>query len=132
MLAVDWGRRWPWVVLAASVLVTLGPVPVVVGITAVIGSRRYRALRARQRRRLDIQQGLPDVIDLLRLGADAGMTVSLALTAVAEHVTGSLAVAVGSVLDRAARGVRLADALDGLRIDPVVEPLVDALVDAER
>lgn len=132
LMGVDWRRRWPWMALAGAVLVTLGPVPVVVGIAAVMGGRRLRALRERQRRRLDVQRGLPDVIDLLRLGADAGMTESLALAAVAEHVTGPLAVAVGSVLDRAARGVRLADALDGLRIDPVVEPLVDALVDTER
>jgi len=133
--SVAWRRRvprWGWWSAAAVGAVIVGPVPVVAVVGAVLAARRWRALRQRGHRRRDVQRALPDVVDLLRLGADAGLTVSMALGAVADHVSGPLGGAAGGVVDRAGRGVRLVDALDGLRLDPVVEPLVDALVDAER
>lgn len=127
-------RRVPmgWWLVGAVGLVLVGPLPTVALAAATLAVRRWRVLRRRARRRTEVHRSLPDVVDLLRLGADAGLTVSMALSAVAEHGVGPLAGAVGSVMDRAGRGVRLVDALDGLRIDPAVEPLTDALVDAER
>jgi len=122
--------RW-WLAGAVGVVV-LGPVPTLAVVGAVLAVGRWRGLRRTRHHRREVQASLPDVVDLVRLGADAGLTVPLALDAVAEHATGPLAGAVGAVMDRVARGVRVVDALDGLRIDPAVEPLVDALVDAER
>lgn len=127
-------RRVPlrWWLLGAVAVVVVGPAPTAALVGVTLAVRRWRVLRHRQQRRNDVHRSLPDVVDLLRLGAEAGLTVPLALAAVAEHGVGPLAGAVAAVLDRTARGVRLVDALDGLRLDPVVDPLVDALVDAER
>jgi len=113
-------------------VVLIGPLPSLVAVGAVVALGRWRALRRSRIERADLHRSLPDVVDLLRIGAESGLTVPMALAAVAEHGVGPLAEATGAVMDRAARGVRLVDALDGLRIDPVVGPLVDALLDAER
>lgn len=127
--------QWAMVLAGGAGLVgllTFGPVPVLAVAGALLAARRWRALRRTYRIRHELQRSLPDVVDLLRLGAEAGLTPPLALGAVAEHAVGPLAEAVGAVVDRTRRGVRLVDALEGLRVDPAVEPLVDALVDAER
>jgi tight adherence protein C len=126
------GRPSLWWVVAVVAVVVVGPIPTVVGVGVALTLRRWRALRRARIERAELHRSLPDVVDLLRIGAEAGLTVQMALDAVAEHAVGPLAEAVGAVMDRVARGVRLVDALDGLRVDPVVGPLVDALVDAER
>lgn len=125
-------RRWVRWLPAVVALVVIGPVPTAAGLVVVVAVGRWRTLGRRRRRALELRHSLPDVVDLLRLGADAGLTAPLALEAVAHHGLGPVAEAAGAVMDRTARGVRLVDALEGLRVDPTVEPLVDALLDAER
>lgn len=121
-----------WWAAAAVAVLLIGPVPALVGVGVGVVLRRWRSLRRSRLERAELHRSLPDVVDLLRIGAEAGLTVSMALDAVAEHGVGPLAEGAGAVMDRVGRGVRLVDALDGLRLDPVVSPLVDALVDAER
>jgi tight adherence protein C len=93
-----------------------------VGSRHAVGSRRARQVRA----------GLPDAVELLRIGADAGLTVPQALAALADDGQGAVAGAVALVLRRVAHGQRLADALESLRVEPALAPLADALIDAER
>jgi tight adherence protein C len=80
----------------------------------------------------DVQDTLPDAVDLLRLGALAGLTVPQALAALAGHGRGPVAAGAALVLRRASRGERLADALELLRAEPSLATLADALIDAER
>jgi len=91
--------------------------------------------RARRRRVLDAYAaGLPEVVDLLSLAVGAGLTVSLAVDAVARRATGPLADELARVREEVALGRRLADALDDLpgRCGEAVRPLVAALVASER
>jgi tight adherence protein C len=90
-------------------------------------------LRNPQRRLArQVRASLPDAVDLLRIGADAGLTVHQSLTALASHGDGPVAAGAAMVLRRAAHGQRLADALELLRVDASLAPLADALIDAER
>jgi tight adherence protein C len=78
--------------------------------------------------------GLPEVVDLLVLAVEAGLTVPLAVAAVARRADGPLAGELRRVLDEVAVGRRLADALDELpaRGGEAMRPLVAALVSSER
>jgi tight adherence protein C len=89
---------------------------------------------AHQRRRLArrVRAALPDAVDLLRLGAEAGLTTSQALAALAAHGSGPVAAGAAVVLRRVAHGERLADALEVLRAEATLATLADALIDAER
>ena len=127
-------RRHPGVAVALVVLaVVVGPVPplaVVAGGALVAHRRRRASSRAHRRAALD---ELPDLVDLVRLAAEAGLTVPLALREVVDVGDGPVASALGVALGRTARGARLADALEATRAEvPEAAPLVDALVAAER
>ena len=61
-----------------------------------------------------LEAELPDVVDLLVLAVGAGLTVPLALDAVARRATGALAAELGRVVAATRQGHRLADALDAL------------------
>jgi tight adherence protein C len=128
-------RRWQRVAVGVLVVV----VAAVVGVMAatllaamamgvVVLARR--AARARSQR--EVRQTLPDVVDLLRLGAEVDLTVFQAVSAVADHGLGPVATEAATVVARTRAGMRLVDALEHLRDDPVVAPLADALIDAER
>ncbi len=90
--------------------------------------------RGRQRRRAAaVVAETPDLVELFRLAVGAGLTVHLAVEAVATRAGGVTGAALAAVPDRVAVGERLAEALgpvaacgDGVR------PLVDALVASER
>lgn len=92
------------------------------------------AWRARRRRRDDVLGQLPDVADLLLVGVEAGLTVRLALGAVATGVTGIVAETFEQAVRDVERGCRVADALDGLTdlLGDPVRPVVEVLLDAER
>jgi tight adherence protein C len=94
-------------------------------------------LQARRRHRrclVAIATDLPDVVDLLVLAVGAGLTVRLAVAAVARRSPGPLGAELGRALEEADLGRRLADALDDLpeRAGEATRPLVGALIASER
>ena len=92
------------------------------------------ARRRRRRHLAAIAADLPDVVDLLVLAVGAGLTVRLAVAAVARRSPGPLGAELGRALQEADLGRRLADALDDLpeRAGEATRPLVGALIASER
>jgi len=128
-------RRWlaaTGVGLSVLVMLVLGPL-FVVALAAMAASTVAVARRAaRIQSQRELRRTLPDVVDLLRLGAEADLTVLQAVSAVADHGLGPVASEAAIVVARTRAGVRLVDALECLRSDDVLAPLADALIDAER
>ena len=99
--------------------------------------RLPRPRRRRKRERAAIEADLPEVVDLLRMCVGAGLTVSLAVQAVARRADGPVARALGQAAATSRdRGRRLADELDALT-DPKalgepVRSLVGVLAGCER
>lgn len=87
---------------------------------------------ARERRQVD--DALPDAIDLVVLAVRAGMLPPAALQSAHHHFAPPLRRAVAAVLQAMDRGVRFADALPLLseRLGPALDPLVDGLAVADR
>ena len=113
--------------LARSPIVAAGAGIVVWAVPVV------RSMARRSRDRAQLVDEAPEVIDLLRLGIGSGLNVHLAIEALTRHHHGRISSELAAVLDRAARGERLADALDAMAISgDAVQPLVDALVATER
>jgi tight adherence protein C len=105
----------------------------------VLGSLAWSvpALAARRARRSSattLVLELPDVVDLLLLAVDAGLTVRLAIDAVATRSSGRLATSLGSAIRQVEMGRRLADALDDVvtELGDDVRPIVTVLVEADR
>ncbi len=92
--------------------------------------------RRRERRAADaaLVAELPDIVDLFRVAAGAGLTVHHAIEAVRSVSAGPVADALGAVSRRVAFGERLTDALPELAADlgDPIRPLVAALMSAER
>jgi tight adherence protein C len=90
--------------------------------------------RSKARGRADaVRQALPDVADLLRLAASAGLTAHLAVGVVADASEGPLGEALDEARRRTAMGARLADGLDALLpLGDAVRPLHLALTAAAR
>ena len=120
------------VLLAGAVIdLTLGLVAAVVCWLV----QRRRATRQHHRAGTDMLAELPEAVDLFSLAASAGLSVRLAVDAVAPRLAGP----VGGALRRAARqiclGVDTAEALEALTAAPAGDPLrllVRPLVDALR
>jgi tight adherence protein C len=108
------------------------PRPAVATVTRVL--RPVWRRRDERRRSAAFVADLPEVVDLLVLAVGAGLTVPLAVAAVATRARGPLAGELVRVLDENVRGRRLADALDDLprRAGDGVRPLTAALVASER
>lgn len=108
----------------------------VVGIavaTAPTGLDVLRRHRARRRVADELVVEVPDVVDLFRVAAGAGLTVLQAIEAVAAVIDGHLAPVLTSVHRRARVGERLVDALQVLgQVGEPVRPLAAALMSAER
>ncbi len=127
--------RAGWVVL---VLLAGAAVDTLFGLLAAAscwGVMRRRDARRRRQAVADVVAELPEAVDLLALAASAGLSVRLAVEAVAPRLGGP----VGSALRRAARQMRLgvdtAEALEALVHRPAGEPLrllVRPLIDALR
>jgi tight adherence protein C len=81
-----------------------------------------------------VSEDLPEVVDLFAVAVGAGLTVRLAVEAVAARGAGPLAAELRRALAHCARGRLLADALADLpaRAGEAVRPLVAALGDADR
>ena len=90
--------------------------------------------RAARARRAAIEAELPDLVDLFLLAVDAGLTVPLAVAAVARRAPGPLAAEFAIVAAEVDRGRRLADSLEQvpLRTADAVRPLTSVLVASER
>ncbi|HYD08674.1 MAG TPA: hypothetical protein VEA78_01120, partial [Acidimicrobiales bacterium] len=112
------GRRLPpararivrAIVAAAIVAVVALPLAPIVGalvwVAPVLGQRRNE-----RRRQDEVLRALPEVVDLVHLAVGAGLTVPLAVEAVAARASGPLADELRHAVGEVALGRRLADAL---------------------
>jgi len=128
------GRRLG-IALAAAALAL--PVLPVAALPAALVAWALPGLGARRRRRRHlaaIAADLPDVVDLLVLAVGAGLTVRLAVAAVARRSPGPLGAELARAGQEADLGRRLADALDDLpeRAGEATRPLIGALIASER
>lgn len=125
------------VVVATAVLVAAWAAPPL-GLAVALAAwavPRVRRRRAAARARAAVEADLPEVVDLLRMCVGAGLTVPLAVDAVARRADGPVAHALAAAVDDARqRGRRLADALEDLpdRVGEPVRGLVGVLVGSER
>ena len=128
------GRRLGTALLAGALALPVLPLAAVpLGLTAwaLPGAgrrRRHRRLMAA------VAADLPDVVDLLVLAVGAGLTVRLAVAAVARRSQGPLGAELSRAGHEADLGRRLADALDDIpaRAGEATRPLVAALIASER
>jgi tight adherence protein C len=77
---------------------------------------------------------MPELVDLFHLAIASGLTVPLAVGAVARRAEGPIADELAAALDEVALGRRLGDALDDVasRAGEVVRPLTAALAASDR
>lgn len=96
--------------------------------------RRTVARWTTSRQQRQLQHALPDAIDLVVLAVRSGLLPAAALRVVHTHFHPGLRVATAEVLAAVDRGERFADALPLLvqRLGPVLHPLVDGFVAADR
>jgi tight adherence protein C len=120
--------------LVGAATAALAPLAAPAAALVAWGTPVLRRRRAERRRLERIATELPEVVDLLVLAVDAGLTVPLALEAVARRSRTGLAAHLGEALADAAVGRRLADALDDVpgRAGEATRPLVAALTASER
>jgi tight adherence protein C len=120
------------VTVAGTVALPLAPL-VGAAAWAMPGVRRRRARRTRA---AAVVRDLPEAVDLLLLAVGAGLTVPLAVEAVARRGAGPVAAELEQVVAEVRLGRRLADALDEVpaRLDggEATRPLVAALLASER
>jgi tight adherence protein C len=110
-----------------------GPPVAVLVVAMVAGGPALRARGARRRAERDVRRALPDVVDLFRLAAGAGMSVHQAVAVVAERAPEPVGPALRSAARRAGMGERLGDSLEALDVlGDAVRPLRAALTSAAR
>ena len=99
-----------------------------------LGLHMWRRRRERRAAEAGLIAEVPDLVDLFRVAAGAGLTVHHAIEAVRGVSVGPVALALGTVRRRVAYGERLSDALPELAgaLGEPTRPLVAALVSAER
>lgn len=114
----------------SAVDVRIGAVAALVSVVMPLSKSR----RVSDARESQVIQELPEVIDLLTVAVAGGLTVSLAVGAVARRVPGVVAEAFDRCGEQAALGRRLADELEAVpdALGDATRPLVRALVAAER
>jgi tight adherence protein C len=127
-------RRLGGAVAVGAALVPVVPLAAVPAAVVAWTLPSVQRARVARRRAESMEAELPEVVDLLVLAVDAGLTVPLALDAVARRSDSELGREIGRVLAAVALGRRLADALDDLpaRASEAVRPLVAALTASER
>lgn len=116
--------------VVAVVVLPLAPL-VAAAVWAAPALARRRAERART---AQVLRDLPEIVDLVHLAVGAGLTVPLAVAAVAARAHGPLADELRRAMDEVAMGSRLADALGEVpgRAGEATRPLVAALVESDR
>jgi tight adherence protein C len=128
------GRRLAAAVVGGVLgLVVLPPLaPVLAGLPWAVP--RLRARRRRRARLAAVARNLPDAVDQFVLVVGAGLTVPLAVEAVARRAPEPIAVDLRRVAEEVRLGRRLADALGDVpaRLGEPARPLVAALVASER
>ena len=125
----------PWSQLAAVVVAAVAPLVLFLLVALVAWAIPVvRARRERERRAEALRRSLPEVVDLFHVAVASGLTVPLAVEAVARRADGPLADELRLALEEAALGRRLGDALDDVprRAGDVVRPLTAALVASAR
>lgn len=125
----DLDRRVGTTVVGLIAGMVIHPV-VAVGVVVVIWSVPVaRSRREARSYREQVRDQLPDVVDMLRLAVGAGLTVRLAIDAVASRCDGVIGERLREVQRRVLLGQRLHEALDSLGDlgEPVI-PLTRALI----
>ena len=127
-------RRLGLLAIGIPALVVLQPLLAVVLITATFGWPWWRQRTAVRRHRDLVAGELSWLAGLIRVGVGAGLPVGRALSEAADRGTGPASSALVSALGRTERGVAMADAVDGLRVEFGEDgrPLVAALVGSIR
>ena len=89
--------------------------------------------RKERRRQQEAAAAMAEIVDLFALAVAAGLTVPLAVAAVARRTDGVVGAGLRHVTEQVALGRRTADALDDLAADlEPVRPLTSALAASER
>lgn len=127
-------RRLGVAVLFGAAFLPVLPLAALPAGVAAWGAPGVAARRSERRRLAALAGDLPDVVDLLVLAVGAGLTVPLAVAAVARRAPGPLGAELARAWEETALGRRLADALDDVpaRAGEAVRPLVAALIASER
>jgi tight adherence protein C len=128
------GRRLGVAMAAGAVALAVLPAAAVPAALVAWALPGLGARRRRRRHLAAIAADLPDVVDLLVLAVGAGLTVRLAVAAVARRAPGPLGAELARAGQEADLGRRLADALDDLpdRAGEATRPLIGALIASER
>ncbi len=128
------GRRLGVALAAGAVALALLPAAALPAAGVAWALPGMGARRRRRRYLAAVAADLPDVVDLLVLAVGAGLTVRLAVAAVARRSPGPLGAELARAGQEADLGRRLADALDDLpeRAGEATRPLVGALIASER
>jgi len=93
----------------------------------------WRARGRRRRWQRDLVQVAPDLVEMFRLSAGAGLSVHQAVHALASRATGPAGAALAEVVATQARGAPLADGLDAVGAwGEAVRPLASALAATQR
>lgn len=111
-------------------IVVLGPVLAVVVAAAVVGGRAVVLKSARRRRAAAVDRALPELVDLFRIAAGAGLPVASCLAAVAERAPVATQPSLRAAVDRIARGAPLTGELvrAGAALGTLGPAWADALV----
>lgn len=105
-----------------------------VHVDRVVGTITVREQRLARHRDRAVTEQLPDVVDLLRLAAVAGLPVASAITALGDRPGGPLGAALRTSASRLDRGATTAAVLAEIPAiaGPTARSLVEALVDHDR
>jgi pilus assembly protein TadC len=115
--AAHWARSRPGLVGgfigACFALLLPWPGPALAPVTVLVGSRVPRVVdeRAARRRRRAVEDGIPQLLDLLAASSSGGLSAQLALHRSVEALGGPLAEELGSTLREVELGERWRDAL---------------------
>lgn len=131
----------PVVAIVVAVIVVAGVAAGTVPLTLMLGAgavalagRAHLVDRRRRRARRAVDRAGPDLVDLLAVAAAAGHPPHRCLHVVADRAPPAVQPGVRASCRRLERGVPLAVAVDGLRVQMGVlgDPVADALLDAFR
>jgi tight adherence protein C len=116
------------------IAVVLHPLPGVAIMLAALVAPHLRERRQAHRRASAVVDQLPDVVDLLRLTALAGLPVAAAIMAIGGRPGGVVGHGLQGAATKLRRGASTADALGVLATTcgPPARSLVDALIDHDR